>query len=69
VQRPAFAQANATVGVFKVNDAGSHAERISVMLGESSAKFVQVLEGLKDGDKIIISDTSSFAQHQTIMLN
>ncbi len=69
VQRPAYVQPNATVGIFKVNAAGTHAERISVILGESSTKFVQVLDGLKEDDMIIISDTSSYSEHQTIMLN
>ncbi|NQZ09859.1 MAG: HlyD family efflux transporter periplasmic adaptor subunit [Algicola sp.] len=69
VQRPAYVQPNATVGIFRVNVDGTHAERIPVKLGESSVKFVQVLGGLKEGDMIIVSDTSSYSEHQTILLN
>lgn len=69
VQRPAYVQPNATVGIFKLNGDGTHAERVSVKLGESSVKFVQILGGLQEGDMIIVSDTSSYSEHQTILLN
>lgn len=69
VQRPAFVQPNGTVGLFKINVNGTHAERIAVRLGVSSVKFVQVLGGLNEGDMIIVSDTSTYAEHQSILLN
>lgn len=69
VLRPAIAQANSTVGIYKLDSDGKQAHRISVQLGLSSVSNVQVLDGLKQGDQIIVSDTSTYSEHETILLN
>ena len=58
VGRPAFGQANSTVGLFKEIDSGKEAERVQVKLGEASVNEVQILQGLNVGDKVILSDMS-----------
>jgi HlyD family secretion protein len=58
VGRPAFGQANSTVGLFKENNSGKEAERVQVKLGEASVNEVQILQGLNVGDKVILSDMS-----------
>jgi HlyD family secretion protein len=58
VGRPAYGQANSTVGLFKLLPDGSEANRVSVRLGRTSVNTVEVLGGLQPGEKVIISDMS-----------
>lgn len=58
VGRPAFGQANSTVGLFKEIPGTNEAERVQVKLGEASVNEVQVLQGLNVGDRVILSDMS-----------
>lgn len=58
VGRPAFGQANSTVGLFKEIPGTNEAERVQVKLGEASVNEVQILQGLNVGDKVILSDMS-----------
>jgi HlyD family secretion protein len=59
VQRPAFGQENSTVRLFRLTPDGEYAEAVQVKFGRSSVTQIQILEGLKVGDKVIVSDTSS----------
>jgi HlyD family secretion protein len=59
VQRPAFGQENSTVRLFRLTPDGNYAEAVQVKFGRSSVTQIQILEGLKVGDKVIVSDTSS----------
>jgi HlyD family secretion protein len=67
--RPAFGQAGATVGMFKIEPGGKEATRVTVKLGRSSVSNVEILEGLKEGDRVILSDTSQWDNFKTIRLN
>jgi HlyD family secretion protein len=58
--RPAFGQDGATVGMFRLDDGGTTATRVQVRLGVSSVNAVQILGGLKPGDKVILSDMSQW---------
>jgi hypothetical protein len=60
IGRPVHAAANSTVSLFKLVKDGSEAERVSVKLGRSSVNAIEVLDGLKEGDKIILSDMSNY---------
>src|SRR5216110_1411852 len=53
VGRPVHGQENSTIGIFKVTEDGSEATRVNVKLGRSSVNTVEILEGLKVGDKVI----------------
>src|SRR5436190_3547325 len=68
VGRPAFAQDGATVGVFKLTN-GSEAVRSPVHFGRSSVNTIEILDGLKEGDQVILSDTSAYDSHDRISLN
>jgi len=68
VGRPAFAQDGATVGVFKLST-GSEALRSPVHFGRSSVNTIEILEGLEEGDQVILSDTSAYDSHDRISLN
>jgi HlyD family secretion protein len=58
VGRPAYGQANATVGLFRLIPGTSEAERVPVQLGRSSVNRIEVLRGLAPGDVVILSDMS-----------
>jgi HlyD family secretion protein len=68
VERPAFAQDDATVGVFKIAPDGE-ATRVPVHFGRSSVNTIEIVSGLKVGDKIILSDTSAYDSHDRIQIN
>ena len=58
VGRPAYGQANSAVGLFKLTPDGSEATRVTVRLGRTSVNTVEIVGGLAQGDKVIISDMS-----------
>ncbi len=58
VGRPADGSSEATVGLFKLDSDGRNARRVPVKLGRGSSNAVEVLEGLKEGDRLILSDMS-----------
>jgi multidrug resistance efflux pump len=60
VGRPAFGQAGGTITLFKILPDGRTAARTTVTLGRSSVTTVEVQHGLEAGDKVIISDMSTW---------
>ena len=69
VGRPAFGQPNSTVGIFKLDEEGNGASRVQVKLGRSSVNTVEILEGLKPGDRVVLSDMSTYDAFNRIRLN
>jgi len=68
VGRPVHGQADSTIGLFKLIEDGSEAIRVNVKIGKVSVNSVQVLDGLKVGDKVILSDMSSMDAFDRIRL-
>jgi HlyD family secretion protein len=60
VGRPAFGHEDSTVGIFKVDRDGVYANRVQVKLGRSSVNTIEVRGGLAVGDKVILSDMSTW---------
>ena len=56
--RPAIADDNSLVSLFRLDADGKSATRVAVRLGRVSANSVEIVEGLKPGDKVILSDLS-----------
>jgi HlyD family secretion protein len=69
VGRPVHGQENSTVGLFKLEEGGKTAVRVQVRLGRSSVNTIEVLDGLKEGDRVILSDTSAWDNADQIRLN
>ncbi len=69
VGRPAFGQEKSVVGMFKLDPNGLYAIRTPVRLGRSSVNTIEVVSGLKPGDRVILSDTSQWDDHDRIRLN
>jgi len=68
VGRPAFGQSDSEVRLFKLDQGGDVASRVPVELGKSSVNLIQIVKGLNVGDRVILSDTSAFDQHDRVRL-
>jgi HlyD family secretion protein len=60
VSRPATGAAQSSVTLFRLSEDGREATRVAVRLGRTSVNTVEVLEGLREGDTVILSDTSQW---------
>jgi HlyD family secretion protein len=58
VGRPAFGQENSTISLFKLSPGGQGALRVPVKVGRASVNSIQIIEGLREGDAVILSDMS-----------
>jgi HlyD family secretion protein len=68
VGRPAFGQEQSTVGMFKLEPDANNAVRAQVKLGRSSVNTVEILQGLKEGDQVILSDMSRWDSYDRVRL-
>jgi HlyD family secretion protein len=68
VGRPAFGQGQQTVGMFRLTPDGQEAVRTQVALGRSSVSTIEILSGLKEGDQVILSDTSTMDSYNRIRI-
>jgi HlyD family secretion protein len=59
VGRPVQGQADSQIGLFKLDSEGKRATRVTVRLGRSSVNTIEVKEGLKPGDQVILSDMTA----------
>lgn len=66
VGRPAFGQGQQTVGLFRLTPDGQEAVRVQVTLGRSSVSTIEIVNGLKEGDQIILSDTTAMDSYDRI---
>jgi HlyD family secretion protein len=69
VQHPAFGQENSAVTLFKISADGTEATRVQVKFGRASVNFIEIVEGLQVGDKVILSDMSAYDSYDRIRLN
>ena len=58
VGRPAFGNPNSTISLFKVSADGKTAVRVPVKVGQASVNAIQIQDGLREGDTVILSDMS-----------
>ena len=68
VGRPAFGQENSTIQLFKLEDDGRDAIRVPVKVGRASVNSIQVVEGLHEGDTVVLSDMSRWDNTDRIRL-
>ena len=69
VQRPAFADGDRPLRLFRLEPDGRSASRTPVTLGRGSTRSVEVVAGLFEGDQVILSDMSRWDRHERIRLN
>ena len=68
VGRPVFGQEESVVSLFKVEEDGTHASRARVSLGRASVNTIEVLEGLQPGDRVVLSDMSTWDQFDRVRI-
>jgi HlyD family secretion protein len=69
VDRPVSGDPEATIGLFKIEPDGKGADRVNVKLGRASVNTIEVRDGLKVGDRVILSDMNRYDQYSRIRLN
>lgn len=66
--RPVNTIANSETRLFKIINNGAEAVRTQVKVGRASVSTIEVLDGLQEGDKVILSDTSAVANAERVRL-
>lgn len=69
MDRPVSGEPGATIGLFKMDPDGRGASRVNVKLGQASVNTIEVRDGLKVGDRVILSDMSQYDSQSRIRLN
>ena len=69
VGRPVFGQQDSTVQLFKLEPDGKYANKVKVALGRSSVNTIEIKDGLKVGDVVILSDMSAYDSYDRIKVN
>jgi RND family efflux transporter MFP subunit len=69
VGRPALGNENSTLSLFKIDADSKGATRVPVKVGRASVNSIQVIEGLKEGDTVILSDMSRWDNVDRIKLD
>ena len=68
VGRPSLGQEQSTVGLFRVTSDAGDAARVQVKLGRSSVNAIEVLSGLNEGDRVVLSDMSAWDAYDRVRL-
>jgi HlyD family secretion protein len=68
VGRPALGNENSTLSLFKETPDHKSAVRVQVKVGRASVNEIQVIEGLNEGDTVILSDMSRYDNVDRIRL-
>jgi HlyD family secretion protein len=69
VQRPVFGQQDSTVQLFRIDPDGKYANKVKVALGRASVSTIEIKDGVKVGDVVILSDMSAYDTYDRIKLN
>ncbi len=68
VGRPAFGQEEGRIGLFRVGE-DSIGIRTQVQLGRSSVSTVEIVDGLQEGDEVVLSDMSQWDSFDKVKLH
>ena len=68
VGRPAFGNPYSTISLFRYDPDGKTATRVQVKVGGASVTEIQILDGLKEGDRVILSDMSRYDANDRVRL-
>jgi HlyD family secretion protein len=68
VGRPAYGQADSLVSMFRILENGD-AVRTTVRLGRTSVSEVEIVDGLSEGDEVILSDMSAWEEFDRVRLD
>jgi HlyD family secretion protein len=68
VSRPALAQEDSTIGLFKLLGSSGDAERVQVQFGRGSVNEIVVKAGLNEGDGVILSDMANYDSYDKVRM-
>ncbi len=68
VGKPSYVKNDAAITVYKLDPAGHYATRITIKAGKASLNYLQVLQGLQAGDRIITSEIGEWQGQERILL-
>jgi len=69
VGRPAFGNENSTISLFKEDPNGKTATRVQVKVGRASVTQIQIISGLSEGDRVVLSDMSRYDATDKVRLD
>jgi HlyD family secretion protein len=69
VARPAVAGSAGFASLFRVDADGNGAQRVQVQLGTASVNEIQILDGLQEGDEVILSDVSRWDDYDRLEID
>jgi HlyD family secretion protein len=68
VGKPAYVKNDAALTVYKLDSAARYATRVPIKVGKVSLNYLQVLQGLNAGDRIITSEINEFEDQDRVLL-
>lgn len=68
VGRPAFGQEQGKISLFKLSSDGTEATLTPVELGRSSVNSIEVVRGLNEGDRVVLSDMGQWDGYDRLRL-
>ncbi len=68
VGKPSYVKNDAAISVYKLDPAGHYATRTTIKAGKVSLNYLQVLQGLQAGDRIITSEIGEWQGQERILL-
>ena len=69
MERPVAGEPGGNIGLFRIDADGKGATRVNVKLGRASVNTIEIVDGLKVGDRVILSDMTQYDSHERIRLN
>ncbi len=68
VGKPSYVKNDASIAVYKLDPEGRYATRVTIEAGKVSLNYLQVLQGLAPGDRIITSEIAEWQGQERILL-
>lgn len=68
IKRPAYAQADQSMQLFRVDEQTGVANRVTVRIGRTSLRDVEIVDGVQVGNRLIVSDISAWDGIQRLII-
>ncbi|MDR3094761.1 MAG: HlyD family efflux transporter periplasmic adaptor subunit [Bacteroidales bacterium] len=68
IEKGSFFQSTGGRWIFRLNEAGDKAVKVNISIGRQNPQQYEVMEGLRKGDRVIVSGYDSFGEAQEIVL-
>ena len=68
VRKPLYSREDVTVEVFRLDSDGETVSRVAAEFGSSSVHTIEVITGLREGDQIVVSDTTRWKSYDRFKL-